>query len=52
MSMGRASKPGYFFGSTMNAVADLGSSRSVLASSTPVSVSLARDANIFEPVSR
>ena len=52
-SIGWAVKPGYFFGSTMNAVTPLApASRSVLAIRMPTSVSLAIEAHIFWPLMR
>jgi len=53
MSIGCAFQPGYFFGSTMNAVIPRApASLSVFANRMPTSVSLAIDANIFWPLRR
>ena len=53
ISTGCAFQPGYFLGSTMKALTPLAPTfKSVLANSTPTSVSLAMDAHIFCPVMR
>ncbi len=53
VSMGCAVKPGYFFGSTMNAVTPLApADGSVLASRMPASHSLPSEAHILEPLRR
>ena len=52
-SIGVAVKPGYFFGSTMKALAPLApASLLVIAIRMPTSVSLAIEAHIFWPLMR